>query len=137
MKIYLDSSAFAKRFIEEAGSKKVETIGAQATELGLSIIYVPEIISALNRRLRERALSRHQYNEAKKHLMDDVRDAYIINLTVPVIGSSIKIIESNPSRAMDALHIACALEWGAELFVSADKQQLTASKKEGLKTKQI
>ncbi len=137
MKIYLDSSAFAKRFIEEAGSEKVEAICAQATELGLSVISVPEIISALNRRLREQTLSSNQYNEAKKHLLDDVRDAYIINLTVPVIGSSIKIIEASPSRAMDALHIACAIEWGANLFVSADKQQLTAAKKAGLKTQQI
>ena len=137
MKIYLDSSAFAKRFIEETGSDKVEAICAQATELGLSVITVPEIISALNRLLRERTVNTQQYNEAKKCLMGDVRDAYIINLTVSVIRSSIKIIESSPSRAMDALHIACAIEWGAELFVSADKQQLTASKKAGLKTKQV
>lgn len=35
MKAYLDSSAFAKRFIEEIGSDGVESICAQASELGL------------------------------------------------------------------------------------------------------
>jgi len=34
---------------------------------------------------------------------------------------------------LDALHIACALEWGAELFVSSDQQQLRAAKRAGLK----
>jgi predicted nucleic acid-binding protein len=34
---------------------------------------------------------------------------------------------------MDALHIGCALEWEAELFVSSDKRQILAAKKAGLK----
>jgi predicted nucleic acid-binding protein len=37
---------------------------------------------------------------------------------------------------MDALHIACALEWGAEVFVSADARQLAAARRAGLRTKQ-
>ena len=134
MKTYLDSSAFAKRFVDEEGSDKVEDTCNQATELGLSVICVPEIVSALNRRHRERGLTNHQYTQAKQHLIDDVRDASIINLTIPVIGAAITVLEANPIRAMDALHIACALEWGAELFVSSDKKQLTAAKRAGMQT---
>jgi predicted nucleic acid-binding protein len=137
MKAYLDSSAFAKRFIEESGSGGVESICAQATELGLSVICVPEIVSALNRRRRDHSLTQGQYIVAKKRLLDDVRDADIIFLTPTVIGSAIMILEASPVRAMDALHVACALEWGAELFASSDKQQLQAAKRAGMKTKQI
>ena len=136
MKTYLDSSAFSKRFIEESGSDIVESICSRASELGLSVLCVPEIVSALSRRLRERALTRAQYDEAKGRLLDDVRDADIIDLTPSVIGSAIKVIEASPARAMDALHVACALEWGAELFASSDKQQLSAAKRAGLKTQQ-
>ena len=137
MKAYLDSSAFAKRFIEESGSDSVETICAKASELGLSVICVPEIVSALNRRRREHKLTQDQYKVAKKRLLDDVRDADIIFLTPTVIGSAIMILEASPARAMDALHVACALEWGAELFASSDKQQLQAAKLAGMKTKLI
>ena len=70
-------------------------------------------------------------------MLDDVRDADIISLTPTVIGSAIMILEASRVRAMDALHLACALEWGAELFASADKQQLQAAKQAGMKTKQI
>ena len=136
MKAYLDSSAFAKRFIEEIGSDGVESICAQASELGLSVICVPEIVSALNRRRREHTLTQEQYHVAKKRLLEDVRDADIIFLTPTVIGSAIMILEASPVRAMDALHVACALEWGAELFASSDKQQLQAAKRAGMKTKQ-
>ena len=136
MKAFLDSSAFAKRFVEESGSERVEAVCARASELGLSVICVPEIVSALNRRLRERVLTQHQYGETKRRLLDDVRDADIIHLTPSVIGTAIRVLETSPVRAMDALHIACALEWGAELFASSDTRQLRAARRAGLKTQQ-
>ena len=137
MKTYFDSSAFAKRFVDEDGSDEAEDILDQATELALSVICVPEIVSALNRRKRERCLTGHQYTEAKRSLLDDVRDANIINLTVSVVSSALTILETSPVRAMDALHIACALEWGAQIFVSSDKKQLAAARQVGLATHKI
>ena len=137
MKAYLDSSSFAKRFLDEAGSDKVEELCRKATALGLSAICVPEVVSALNRRRRERTLARVQYDEAKQRLLHDVRDADVINLTASVIGIGIEILETSPVRAMDALHIACALEWGADIFASSDARQLSAARRMGLKTLQI
>ena len=136
MKAFLDSSAFAKRFVNEEGSDEVEALCAQADALGLSVICLPEVASALYRRLRERLLTTGQYRLAKQRLVDDVRDADIIQLAPSVVGSAIHILEESPVRAMDALHIACALEWGADVFVSADKRQMAAARRAGLKTKQ-
>lgn len=137
MKIFLDSSAFAKRFVEEPGSQQVEDICSQATELCLSVICVPEIISALNRRLREKCLTRQEYIQTKQRLAQDVRDVVIINLTSEVIHTSVIILETNPVRTLDALHIACALEWHADWFVSSDHRQITTARSSGLRTKQI
>lgn len=137
MRAYLDSSSFAKRFIEEDGSDRAEDLCAQITELGLSVICVPEIVSALTRRKRERTLTSNQYADAKQRLSEDVRDADIINLTPTVIGLSIRILEKSPIRAMDALHVACALEWGAKLFASSDDRQLRAARRAGLKVRKI
>jgi predicted nucleic acid-binding protein len=116
VKAYLDASSFAERFIDEDGSAKVETISAEATELGLSVLCVPEIVSALNRRRRERTLTRSHYDTAMRRLIEEVRDANIINLTNSVIASAITVLESSPVRTSDALYIACALEWEADLF---------------------
>ena len=135
MKTFLDSSAFAKRYIEESGSQAVETLCAAATDLALSIVCIPEIISALNRRVRERNLSTRQYETAKEYFSEDLRDIAIVNLTPSVISNCTTILEVSPIRAMDALHVACAVEWGAELFVSADRKQVSAAKRAGLKTR--
>ena len=137
MRTCVDSSAFAKRFIEEEGSTKIEDICSDATELGLSVLCVPEIISALNRRRREGNLTSAQYRQAKQRLLEDVRDADIIQLTPDVIAKSIEVLESTPLRGADALHIACAIEWGAELFVSSDKAQLAAARKAGLTVRAV
>jgi predicted nucleic acid-binding protein len=66
MKLFLDSSAFAKRFVEESGSQDIEKLCSQATALGLSVLCVPEIISALNRRLREKTLTQQDYTGPSK-----------------------------------------------------------------------
>lgn len=132
MKLFLDSSALAKRFIEEPGSGQVEDLCRQANELGLCILCVPEIISALNRRRREKVLTRPDYARAKRRLSLDVRDAIIINLTPEVIQSGIELLEHYPLRTLDALHVASALAWEADRFASADQRQLAAAKKAGL-----
>ena len=136
VKAYLDSSAFAKRFVDEAGSEQVEAVCAEAT-LGLSVLCLPEIVSALTRRHRERLLTPDQYALAKRRLIEDARDAEIIHLTPSVVGASIIVLEAHPIRALDALHIACALEWGAALFVSSDMRQLDAAKGVGLQTRKV
>ncbi|MFZ4394325.1 MAG: type II toxin-antitoxin system VapC family toxin [Kiritimatiellia bacterium] len=137
MKTLFDSSAFAKRYIEEEGSQAVDDICQRTTSLALSVLCVPEIISALNRRLRERRLSRQDYFTAKDRLSADVADTVVIALTPEVVSRAILLLETNDLRALDAIHVACALEWGAEAFVSADDRQIKAARKSGLKTQFI
>lgn len=137
MKLFLDSSAFAKRFVEESGSQEVENLCSKATELGLSVLCVPEIISALNRRLREDTLTRHDYTRAKQRLLQDVRDAQIINLAAEVIQSCIEIMETDALRSLEALHVASAVAWEADLFVSSDHRQIAAARSAGLGTMEV
>ncbi|MEN6425255.1 MAG: type II toxin-antitoxin system VapC family toxin [Phycisphaerales bacterium] len=134
---FFDSSAFAKRYVEETGSEAVGALCMEATDLALSVVCIPEILSALNRRVRERSLSARQYRTAKEALFEDIHDAEIINLTPNVISTCTTILEASPVRAMDAIHVACAVQWGAELFVSADERQVLAAKKAGLRTRLV
>ncbi len=137
MKLAVDSSSFAKRYIQEIGSNKLDDLLQYASELALSVILVPEIISALSRRLREHALTEMDYRQAKRQLLHDVRDATILQITPAVVARSVKLLENNLLRAMDSLHIACALEWKADLFITSDKRQLDAAIISGLKTEYV
>ena len=137
MNIFFDSSALAKRYLEEKGSDRVQVILSSASALGVSVICVPEIISALCRRRRERRLSTQQYRDAKGALFSDIEDASVIGISEDVIARSVELLEHFPLRSADALHIACAAEWSAELFVSADERQARAARAHGLKVEAL
>lgn len=133
MRTFFDSSGLAKRYIRERGSEKVEEILSGASEVAVSLIAPPEIISALCRLRRQNAISEAQYGQAKKGLFADIEDMTICNVTVPVIGRAIELLERHPLRTMDALHLACAIDWRPDFFVSSDKRQLSAARKSGLR----
>jgi predicted nucleic acid-binding protein len=137
MRIFMDTSAYAKRFIEEEGSDEIDNILFQATELGISLLCVPELLSAINRKLREKTITRSQYSEIKSRFFEEINDIDIILLTDEVIRKSIMLLEKNVLRTLDAIHIASAYEWNADMFLTSDKRQIKASKKELKKVKLI
>lgn len=137
MRLIVDSSSFAKRYIEEAGSEQLDDFLQQASELAICVILVPELISALNRRLRENMITSENYRKAKKFLLNDVSDATVLQLTPAVISRSVYLLENSVLRAMDALHVACALEWKADLFVTSDKRQFDSAVSFGLHTEYL
>jgi len=137
MKLSVDSSSFAKRYVQEVGSEVLERFIGEASELAFSVILVPEIVSSLNRMLRERILTIDDYRAIKKQLLDDVGDATILQITPSVIARSVKLLENAVLRTLDALHIASALEWRADLFITSDKRQFVAAKNSGLDARYI
>jgi predicted nucleic acid-binding protein len=137
MKVFFDTSSLVKKFVEEVGSRQVDEITQEASAIGLSIICFPEIISALNRKLRSEFITEEIYLEVKKDILEDIEDADIINLTPSVLKETTGLLEKNILRSLDAIHLACALEWQSELFVSSDERQVTAAIKSGLKVEFI
>lgn len=137
MRIFFDSSAFAKRYVREQGTDEVLALCDQATELCLSGIALVEIISAFCRLLREDRVSPSQYRQLKTLLLAEITDAAICDLTPEVIRHSINSLEENVLRGMDALHIGSALALKADLFVTADSRQHAAALQAGLRVTQV
>jgi hypothetical protein len=137
MRVFFDSSAFVKRYIREEGTDVVLSWCDQATELCLSGIALPEIVSAFCRLLREDLVSSVQYRHLKTMLMADISDAAISDLTPEVIRQSIISLEKNVLRGMDAIHLGSALALNVDLFVSADARQCDAATQAGLRVVQV
>lgn len=133
MRVFLDTSAFAKRYVAEQGSGKVVKLCQQADSLVVCVICLPELISTLTRLLREKKITKADYRKLKGNVMKDLADIDICQITPDVLASVVSLLERNPLRAMDALHVACAAAVEADRFVSADHRQLTAARKAGLK----
>ena len=132
MRVYFDSSALAKRYIDETGTADVLAWCERASELALSVIAVPELISAFCRLQREGRLTDAQYLLIKRALMLDIADALICDTTPQVLQHAVKALENHTLRGMDAIHLGAALACTAEVFISADARQCRAAEAFGL-----
>lgn len=132
MRMALDTSALIKRYVEEPGTPQVLALRAQADEVILSELCVPEIISALNRCRREGRLSDDAYDSIKQDLAGDLSQATIVPLTPNLVTCTIHVLETSTLLALDAIHVATAIESKCDLFATADIQQFMAAKHLGL-----
>ncbi len=132
MRVFFDPSAFAKRYLEEDGSEQVLQWCDKATEMALSVVAVPELISAFCRLRREAKITAAQYTQLKGQLLADVSDASICDTTPAAIGHAVRALENHALRGMDAVHIGAAVDCAAQAFVTADRQQAKAAQSLGL-----
>jgi uncharacterized protein len=132
VRIFFDTSALAKRYVEEEGSEKVRTLCATADALGVSILVVPELISTLCRLVREGHLSSEDYQSLKSAVQADLSEADLCDLSQEAFDQALRCLESHSLRALDALHVGSALVYQPDLFVSADRRQAEAADREGL-----
>ncbi|MFZ2406940.1 MAG: type II toxin-antitoxin system VapC family toxin [Methylobacter sp.] len=132
MLVFFDTSAFVKRYVDEPGTDKVLEWCDKATEIGLSGIALPEIVSAFCRLRREARITDEQYRQLKSLLLADIEDAALCDLAPAVLAQAISSLENNVLRGMDAIHIGSAVILKADVFVSADKRQCEAAVQAGL-----
>ncbi len=137
MRVFFDTSAYIKKFVSETDSIQIDSLLENTSELGLSVICFPEIISALNRKRREQILGNEDYKLLKTTILASIEDADIINITPLTIGNITQLLETNSLSSLDAIHIAAAIEWRTELFVSADKRQVMTARNAGLQIERI
>lgn len=137
MRVFFDSSAFVKRYISESGTEDVLAWCDRASEIGLSAIALPEIVSAFCRLRREGGIDDVQYRQLKSLLLLDIEDAAICDLTPQVLAHSVASLEGNVLRGMDAIHIGSALALQADVFVSADLRQRDAASRAGLRVEGV
>jgi hypothetical protein len=133
MRIFFDTSALAKRYVEEEGSEQVRALCAEADALGFSVLVVPELISTLCRLVREGRLSARDYRSLKSAMHADLSDADLCDLSQESFERTLHCLERHPLRALDALHVGTALAYQPDLFISADRRQAEAAGHEGLK----
>ena len=137
MRVFFDSSAFVKRYVSEPGTDIVLGWSDRATEIVLSAIALPEIISSFCRLRRENKITDIQYRQLKSALLADIEDAALCDLTPAVLAQAVASLESHPLRGMDAIHIGSAVALKADVFVSADQAQCFAARSAGFRVEAV
>ena len=140
---YFDTSALAKRYVVEVGSSWVQAVVAQQSgqTLYTSVLTQPELVSALQRRVREGHLEADEALALAEQVVAHITQSYVlIAITTSVIAQACSALQKHPLRAYDALHLACAQavrevlegqELSGPVFVASDDTLLAAAAVEG------
>ena len=137
MKLYLDTSALVKLYVEEGGSDTVREAVAGAETVATSAIAYVEARAAFSRRRRERRLSRSEHDRTIREFEADWEHYVALEVTSGLIRRAAELAEAHALRAYDAVHLASAKLLRervreAILFAAWDSNLLSAAKREGL-----
>ena len=132
--IYLDASALVKLFVPESDSDDLNAALVGATDVIISDLALTEMASALGRRARERLLSRDEAQRLYREASRVFRSSRHAELTPPIHRHAERLLVSLslPLRALDALHLATALDAQAVTLVSFDPRLRDAAASQSL-----
>ncbi len=139
MRLYLDTSALVKLYVDEDGSSVVRKWVDDADVIATSIIAFVEARAAFARRHREKKIPWAAHAILVKDFEADWNRYLVVEATEALVRQAGKLTEKHPLRAYDAIHLASAKVLREKLaetvsFASWDARLARVARKEGLKT---
>lgn len=134
MRIFLDTSALAKRYVQEPGSGELtELLTSNTSEIFISTLAFVEFASAMGRKLRNKEIAEAEVTEAIEEFEKDWHQVFAkIPLEDMLAETASAIALQYSLKGADAVHLASAQVAGAELFVASDNRLLRVVKKMGI-----
>ena len=137
MRLYLDTSALVKLYVEEDGRPLVTKSVEEADSAATSLVAYVEARAAFALRRREGILLAADHNRVLRDFENDWRTFFIIDVTGPLVKNAGKLAERHALRAYDAVHLASADFFQSTLeeavtFASWDSRLETAAQRQGL-----
>ncbi len=130
MKVFFDTSALAKKYIEEPGIASFDRIFSQTTSMVVAPIYVIEMNSILHRRWREGTLTEKQVHWLKSEIFHDALAFEQVVFSDSLITKAIALMDKYPLVTLDSIQLASASLTEIDMFVTADKKLSEYAKRE-------
>jgi len=140
MLYYLDSSAWVKRYFDEAGSGRVRHLFAQQETLGCSPLGLIEVGSTMARKRTAGEVKPEEFEGKRTSLLKDWRRFLRMEMTSAVVQRALDASDIYGLRGADSVHLASALILKEELeldaqeftFVTSDEELKAAAEQAGL-----
>jgi predicted nucleic acid-binding protein len=106
---FWDSSALVPLLLKEGETRYCLKTLSDDQEMLVWCLSKVEVISALCRRLKEKAFGEEEFQKAKRHLNDIMERAYEVQAIEKVRARALRLLEVHPLRVADACQLAAAL----------------------------
>lgn len=137
MRLYLDTSALIKLYVEEDDSIFVEGAVQDAETTATSIVTYVEARSAFSRRRRDGSLILADYHRVVREFDREWERYFVIPVTDSLVKSAGRLAETHALRGYDAIHLASADFFQEKIrepatFGCWDSRLETAARRQGL-----
>ncbi len=141
---YLDTSAAIKLYVTESGTMWLRELLMANSEVEVvsSQLLQVELWSGFTRRLRDGSVSLADYTRMQDWFVTHRQTLYqIVSIQAEIVQLACELIERQPLRGYDSVHLATALtvnqrlienEQAPLIFLSADNRLNAAAQAEGL-----
>ncbi len=108
MIVYLDTSAFLKLYLKEAGSDQVGLLVAEATAVFTHVITYAEMRAGFAQAVRMKRLTEAQRKVQRERFEADWAALFVIAVDDPLIRRAAELVERFELRGYDGVHLAAA-----------------------------
>jgi predicted nucleic acid-binding protein len=140
LRIYADTSFFVSLYLTDQHSHEAQGKLAPALALWLTPLHVAEWTHAVEQHVFRKLLSRGKAEDFHERFHQHRREGVWIEVAFPetAFNLSAQLARRHAARlglrTLDTLHVASALELGAEQFWTFDERQKKLARATGLKT---
>lgn len=137
MNLYFDTSALAKKYVQEQETDLVLSWMDEAELIGTSLITRAELAAALARAIKSNRLPASGAQQTLADFRSDWKDYQRISIDETLVARADALACEYSLRGYDAVHLACALTWQEALrapvtLATFDSQLQAAAKEAGL-----
>jgi len=139
LSIYADSSLFVSLYLPDRHFKQAQRLGAQHARVWLTPLHRAELANVVAQQLFMKKISADQAQKVLREFQGDREARFWMeaSLADTVFERCVQLTQQYGSRValrtLDTLHIASALELGAERFWTFDVRQTKLARAVGLK----
>ena len=127
---FIDTSSLFKKYVEERGSKKLDGLLQEISEIAVSPVTWIEINSVLARRLREKSLTLQQAGWLKAETQKDFQSFHRVVWNEALEEAATGFVYQRSLSTLDAIQLAAGVLSKADVFVTSDQRLFEQARRE-------
>lgn len=129
MRAFVDTSSLFKKYVEENGSKKLDSLLQEISEIAVSPVTWLEMSAVVARRLRGKSLTSEQAARLKSEAHKDFQSFHRVIWNEALEKTATDLVDEQPLSTLDAIQLASGILSKAALFVTSDRELFAAAQK--------
>ena len=127
---FIDTSSLFKKYVEESGSKKLDALLQEISEIAVSPVTWVEINAVLARRLREKSLTSQQAAWLKAETQKDFQSFHRVVWNEALEQAATDFVYQYSLLTFDAIQLAAGVLSKADVFITSDRRLFEQARRE-------